>query len=346
MPMSDVHEAASQALPPHAQLIQMGAASWISAVVYAAAKLGIADHLAAGPRSAVELADTTRTHAPSLHRLMRTLAGVGILTERDAQRFALTRMGEALKSDAPGSARATLIAFCGPAFWHSWEEILYSLETGKTGFEKAYGMPLFEYLSQHPEEASYFSEAMVGFHGAEPPAVVRAYDFSGFKTIVDVGGATGNMLAAILSHHAAPRGVLFDRPHVVCDASALLKARGVDERVTIEPGDFFERVPAGGDAYLLSHIIHDWNEEQCLAILGHCRNVIQPDGRLLIIEAVLPTGDTPHQGKVQDMVMLVVPGGQERTEAEYASLLSKAGFRLARVVPTESVVSVVEALPE
>jgi len=326
-------------------LIQMGAASWISAVVYAAAKLGIADHLAAGPRSAVELADATRTHAPSLHRLMRTLAGLGILTERDAQRFALTRLGEALKSDAPGSARATLIAFCGPAFWHSWEEILYSLQTGKTGFEKAFGMPVFDYLSQHPEEASYFSEAMVGFHGAEPPAVARAYDFSGTKTIVDVGGATGNMLAAILSHHAAPRGVLFDRPHVVRDASALLRARGVDERVTIEPGDFFESVPAGGDVYLLSHIIHDWNEEQCLTILGHCRNVIQPDGRLLIIETVLPTGDTPHQGKVQDMVMLVVPGGQERTEAEYASLLGKAGFRLGRVVPTESVVSVVEALP-
>jgi hypothetical protein len=343
--MSGEQTAASKALPPHAQLIQMGAASWISAVVYAAAKLGIADHLATGPRSAAELAGTTRTHAPSLHRFMRTLAGLGILTERDAQRFALTPLGEALKSGAPGSARATLIAFCGPAFWHSWEEIVYSLETGKTGFEKAWGTPVFDYLAQHPEEASYFSEAMVGFHGDEPPAVARAYDFSGIKTIVDVGGATGNMLAAILSHHAAPRGVLFDRPHVVRDAPTLLKARGVEERVTIEPGDFFEGVPAGGDAYLLSHIIHDWNEEQCLTILGHCRSVIKPGGRLLIVETVLPTGDTPHQGKVQDMVMLVVPGGQERTEAEYALLLGKANFRLIRVVPTQSVVSIVEAVP-
>ncbi len=343
--MTDEQGAAAQALPPHAQLIQMGAASWISAVVYAAAKLGIADHLATGPRSAVELAGTTRTHAPSLHRLMRTLAGLGILTERDAQRFALTPLGEALKTDAPGSARATLIAFCGPAFWHSWEEILYSLETGKTGFEKAHGMPLFEYLAQHPEEASFFSEAMVGFHGAEPPAVAAAYDFSGVKTVVDVGGATGNMLVAILSRHAGPRGILFDRPHVVRDAPALLRAGGIEARVTIEAGDFFETVPAGGDIYLLSHIIHDWNEDQCLAILGHCRKVIKPDGRVLIVETVLPTGDTPHQGKVQDMVMLVLPGGQERTEAEYASLLGKAGFRLSRVVPTESVVSVVEAVP-
>jgi hypothetical protein len=336
---------AAPALPLHAQLIQIAAASWIAPVVYAAAKLGLADHLAAGPKSAAELAGITGTHAPTLHRLMRTLAGLGILTEKDAQRFALTPLGEALKTGAPGSARATLIAFCGPAFWHSWEEILYSLETGKPGFDKANGMPVFEYLAQHPEAASHFSEAMVGFHGAEPPAVANAYDFSAFKTVVDVGGATGNMLAAILSHHPSPRGVLFDRPHVVRDAPALLEARGVADRVTIEPGDFFERVPAGGDAYLFSHIIHDWNEDQCLTILGHCRKAIKPDGRLLIVETVLPTGDTPHQGKVQDMVMLVIPGGQERTEAEYVSLLSKAGFRLNRVVPTASVVSVVEALP-
>ena len=314
-------------------------------MVYAAAKLGLADQLAAGPKSAAELAGATRMHAPSLHRLMRTLASLGILTERDAQRFALTPLGEALKTGAPGSARATLIAFGGPWFWRGWEEILYSLETGKTGFEKAFGMPVFEYLAQHPEEASYFSEAMVGFHGAEPPAVAAAYDFSGFKTVVDVGGATGNMLAAILTSHAGPRGVLFDRPHVVRDAPALLKARGVEERVTIEAGDFFETVPAGGDAYLLSHVIHDWNEDQCLTILGHCRKVIKPDGRLLIVEMVLPAGDTPHPGKVLDMVMLVIPGGQERTEAEYASLLGKAGFRLSRVVPTASAVSVVEAVP-
>jgi predicted O-methyltransferase YrrM len=206
-------------------------------------------------------------------------------------------------------------------------------------------MPVFEYLAQHPEEASYFSEAMVGFHGAEPPAVAAAYQFSGIKTVVDVGGATGNMLAAILSRHPGLRGVLFDRPHVVRDAPALLKRRGVEDRVTIEAGDFFDTVPAGGDAYLLSHIIHDWNEEQCLTILGHCRKVIKPDGRLLIVETVLPTGDAPHQGKVQDMVMLVVPGGQERTEAEYSTLLSKARFRLVRVVPTDSVVSIVEAVP-
>ena len=332
-------------IPPHAQLIQMGTAVWVSGIVYAAAKLGLADQLAAGPQSAAELAGPMQMHAPSLHRLMRALAGLGILSEQDAQRFALTTLGEALKTGAPGSARATLIAFGGQWFSRGWSEIIYSLETGKTGFEKAFGMPLFEYLGQHLQEASHFSEAMVGFHGAEPPAVAAAYDFAGFKTVVDVGGATGNMLAAILSEHAGPRGVLFDRPHVVRDAPALLEARGVEDRVTIEAGDFFETVPDGGDAYLLSHVIHDWNEDQCRTILGNCRKVTKPDGRLLIVEMVLPAGDAPHPGKVLDILMLVMPGGQERTEAEYASLLAKAGFRLSRVVPTASAVSVVEAVP-
>ncbi len=343
--MSERQEPGPPGLPPHAQLIQMGTASWVSAIVYSAAQMGIADHLATEPRSAGELAGPTRTHAPTLHRFMRTLASLGILTEQEAQRFALTPLGEALKADAPGSARATLIAMCGPAFWHSWEKLSYSLETGKTGFEKACGMPLFDYLAEHPDEAAYFSEAMVGFHGDEPPAVAAAYDFSDIDTVVDVGGATGNMLAAILSSHDRPHGVLFDRPHVVSEAPALLESSGVEDRVTVEAGDFFETVPPGGDAYVLSHVIHDWNEEQCLQILGNCRRAIKPDGRLLIVETVLPTGDTPHPGKLLDMVMLVLPGGQERTEAEYATLLGKAGFRLRRVVPTESAVSVVEAVP-
>jgi hypothetical protein len=332
-----------RAVPPHAQLIQMFTASWVSAVVYAAAKLALADQLSAGPKSAAELAGPTGTHAPSLHRLMRTLAGLGILTEGEGQRFALTPLGEALRSGAPGSARSTVLAFGCPPFWRSWEGMVHAVKTGETGFEKMSGMGLFAYLAEHPEEASHFSEAMVGFHGHEPPAVAAAYDFSAFATIVDVGGATGNMLAAILSHYPGPRGILFDRPHVVTDAPALLSTKGVAGRVTIEPGDFFQSVPAGADAYVLSHIIHDWNEDQCVTILGHCRKAMRHDGRVLIVETVLPPGDTPHQGKVQDMVMLVVPGGQERTEAEYAVLLRKAGFKLIRVVPTDSVVSVVEA---
>ena len=343
--MTDDRASSPPPLSSAAQLVHMAAGSWIAPVLYATAKLGIADRLADGPRTAAELAIPTKTHAPTLHGLLRTVGGVGILTERDGQRFALTPLGEAMRSGAPGAARSTVLAFCSPALWRSWEEIVYSLETGRTGFEKVNGMPMFDYLAQHPEEASAFSEAMVGFHGAEPPAVARAWDFSPFRNVVDVGGATGNMLAAILSHHPQPRGVLYDRPHVVRDAPALLAARGVADRVRIEPGNFFEGVPPGGDVYVLSHVIHDWNEEQCLTILGHCRRAMKPDARLLIVETVLPPGDTPHPGKVLDMVMLVIPGGQERTAAEYDALLAKAGFRLTRVVPTESVVSIVEAVP-
>ena len=333
------------ALPPHAQLIQMGTASWVSALVYAAAKVGIADHLAGGPKSAAEAAAAMHLHAPTLHRFMRTLAGLGILTEQDGQRFALTPFGEALKTGAPGAARATLLSFCGPTFWRTWEHVAYSLETGKSAFKLTWGMPIFDFFGEHPAEAVLFSEAMVGFHGGEPPAVAQAYDFSPFQTVVDVGGATGNMLAEILSHYAGPRGILFDRPQVVENAPALLEGRGVGGRVTIEAGNFFDSVPSGADCYVLSHIIHDWTDSQCATILGHCRNAIHPDGRLLIVETVLPPGDTPHLGKLMDMVMLVFPGGQERTEAEFAALLESSRFRLDRVVPTATAVSVVEAIP-
>lgn len=333
------------ALPPHVQLIEMATAGFISKVVYAAARLGLADHLAAGPRSAAELAGPTGTHAPSLHRLMRTLAGLGVLTHVGDQRFGLTPLGEALRSGAPGSARSTLLTFGGRAFAAAFEEILHSLQTGKTGFEKAMGMPIFDYFGRHPEEAQLFSETMVGFHGVEPPAVAAAYDFSGLGVVVDVGGATGNMLASILARHPGPRGVLFDMPHVVRDAPALLRQRGVEGRVAIEPGDFFKSVPPGGDAYVLSHIIHDWNEEQCLTILGHCRRAMKPENLLLIVEMVLPLEDVPHPGKLLDMVMLVIPGGRERTAPEYSDLLGKAGFRVRRVIPTESPVSIVEAVP-
>jgi hypothetical protein len=204
-------------------------------------------------------------------------------------------------------------------------------------------MPIFEWLAMNPEEASLFSETMIGVHGAEPPAVAAAYDFSASTTIVDVGGATGNLLTTILGSYPGTRGILFDLAHVVREAPALIQSRGLAERVTIETGSFFEGVPSGGDAYLLSHIIHDWSEEQCLAILGNCRRAMNPGGRVLIIETVLPDADTPHPGKIFDILMLVAPGGQERTEQEYSTLLGKAGLRLTRVVSTESAVSVVEA---
>jgi hypothetical protein len=321
----------------------MGMSHWVSHIVYVAAKLGVADHLAQGPLSADDLAKPTGTHAPSLYRLLRTLAGLGIVTEDESNRFALTPLGEALKAGAPGSARPTILTLASSWWMHGFGELLYSVQTGKSGFEKFLGMPIFDWFAKHPDEASMFSETMVGFHGGEPPAVAAAYDFSGLETIVDVGGATGNLLTTILARNPRLRGILYDLPHVVRDAPPLIQSRGVADRVTIESGSFFERVPSGADAYLLSHIIHDWSEEQCLTILGHCRSAMNPSGRILIVEMVLPQGNTPHPGKMLDLMMLVGPGGRERTEQEYGVLLGKAGLRLTRVVPTDSPVSVVEA---
>jgi hypothetical protein len=346
--MSAQGRSKTEAAPPHVQLIQMGTAFWVSRVVYAAAKLGLADHLATGPKSAVQLAGLTGTHAPSLYRLMRTIASLGVLTEDAQHRFALTPLGESLKAGAPGSARASILIEAGDLHWRLWEQFLYSIETGKTAADKLLGKSGFEYLTdylaENPEEASLFNEAMIGFHGAEAPAVAAAYDFSRFQTIVDVGGGTGNLLATVLEHHDGPAGVLFDLPHVVHEAPAMIQARGLLNRITVQAGDFFQSVPVGGEAYLLSHVIHDWGDEQCRTILRNCRNAMKPDGRLLIIEMVLPAGDAPHPGKLLDMLMLVATGGRERTEEEYRKLLNETGLRLRQVVPTESAVSIVEAI--
>jgi len=339
----NMQQATDHAAPPSAQLVQFAMGSIVSRIVYVAAKLGIADQLAAAPRTPAEIAPAVGVHAPTLYRMMRTLAGFGILTETDGQRFGLTPVGEALRSGTPG--HATVMTIGGPLFAQAFSELEYSVRTGESGFIKATGMNVFEALAQRPDEAALFSDTMVGFHGAEPPAVAEAYDFSTLGTIVDVGGATGNMLAAILGRHTQPKGVLFDLPHVVTGAPALLAERGVASRVSIASGSFFETVPSGGDAYILSHIIHDWSEDQCLTILRNVRAAMTPSSKLLIVEFVLPAGDTPHPGKVIDMVMLALPGGTERTQAEYAALLARAGLRLRRVVPTASAASIVEALP-
>ncbi|MBV8511624.1 MAG: methyltransferase [Xanthobacteraceae bacterium] len=339
----DIH-IPSQGVPPHVQLIQMVTGAWVSGTLVAAAKLNLADQLAGGAKSAAELAALMGVHELSLHRLMRTLASLGLLASQPDGRYALTALGEALRTGAPGSAKATVLSFGSNWFQRTWSELSYSVETGQNGFEKAHGMRLFEYLAQHPEDAALFSETMVGVHGQEPPAVAATYDFSPFDLIVDVGGATGNLLSAILAHHPRPRGVLFDLPHVVGEAPVLLKQRGIGDRVTIEAGDFFKTVPEGADTYLLSHILHDWSEDRCRAILENVRKAMKPTSRLLIIEMVLPEDDAPHPGKMIDLLMLVATGGQERTQSEYRQLLDSAGFHLTRVVPTRSAASVVEAV--
>ena len=330
--------------PPHARLAQMATGHFLSRLVYMAANLGIADHLATGPKSAAELAGPMGCDSSALHRFMRSLTNFDILKMDEDNCFSLTPLGDALRTDVPNSARSTILTMAGQTTWKIWEAIQYSVETGKPAADKVFGMPLFDYMAQHPEEARQFSETMVMVHGTEPRAVAEAYDFSSLGVIVDVGGASGNMLAHILARHPEPRGVLFDLSQAMVDAPALLRSHGVEERVTIESGSFFESVPAGGDAYILSHIIHDWSEDQCLEILGNCRAAMGPESRLLLVELILREGNAPGFGS-SDMVMMILAGGAERTAREYEELLARAGLTMTRVVPTASNVGVIEAIP-
>jgi hypothetical protein len=341
--MAENVRAKLEAQPPQNQLIRMATAHWVSRLLYVAAQMNLADHLAERSKTAEEVASSTTADASSLYRVMRTLASLGLFTEDPGHRFSLTPLGETLKTGTPGSVRTSVLTLAGDLFTKSLDHLLYSVQTGKSGFERAFGMQFFDWLADHPTVASMFSETMVGVHGTESAAVAAAYDFSEFETIIDVGGATGNFLVGILERHSRPRGILFDLPHVVRDATAIIQVSGLADRINVEAGNFFESVPTAADAYLLSHIIHDWSEVQCLTILGNCRRAMKPQSRLLIIEMVLPTGNSPHPGKMLDIVMLTITGGQERTEPEYRALLEKAGFRLTRVVPTESAVSIIEA---
>jgi hypothetical protein len=316
---------------------------WLAQAVYAAAKLEIADRLADGPRTADELATLTGAHDRSLYRLLRALASVGVFAEDAAGRFALTPMAELLRRDVPGSQWAWAVMM-GEEHYHCWGDLLYSIETGQTAFDRIYGEPIFEFLSQNPEKAKVFDAAMVNIHGRETAAVIDAYDLSRFGTIADVGGGNGSLLRGVLQRHPSVQGILFDLPHVVERAAALVESDGLSDRVRLVGGNFFQEVPAGADAYLLRHIIHDWDDEKSLQILGSVHRAIGEDGRLLLVESVIAPGNEPSFGKLLDLTMLLLPGGQERTEAEYRDLLAKAGFRLTRIVPTTAEVSVIEAV--
>jgi predicted O-methyltransferase YrrM len=332
-------------MPPHVQLIQMGVAIWQARAVYAAAELGLADLLANGARSSEDLARQTETHAPSLCRLLRALASCGIVTETARGHFASTPLGDALRDGAPGAARATILTIAGSWQWKAWGNFLHALRTGESGVQAAFGKNLFDYLAGEPVHSGRFNEAMVGMHGAVAPAVVAAYDFSRFKSIVDVGGGKGALLAAILKAHPELRGVLFDRPETGQDAARYLAAAGLSERCAFHAGDFFEAVPRGHDAYVLAHVLHDWDDDQSVSILRKCRESISPDGRLLIVEAILPDGDTPHHGKLMDLLMLTVTGGVERGADQFTHLLASSGFRVAAIHPTATHQNVLEAIP-
>jgi hypothetical protein len=334
---------ADRTVPPHQQVVQMAMGYTVSRALYVCAKLGLADLLAAGPRPSDELAGACGAHPGGLFRLLRTMAGLGLFTEVSPRRFALTPMGETLRSDAPGRARSTVLALAGAWGWAAFGEFEHAVRTGRPGAEKALGMNMFDYFAQHPDEAAWFNDAMVGIHGEEPAAVAEAVDFSGLGTLVDVGGGTGGLIAAILRATPRLRGVLLDMPHVQEPARRRIAELGLSDRCTVVAGSFFEAVPPG-DGYILSHIIHDWDEGRCLTILRNCRRA-SPGAKVMIVEMVIPPGDGPHPGKLLDLMMLNAPGGMERSAEEYGALLEKAGYRLTRIVPTNSAVCVVEAVP-
>lgn len=330
---------------PQRQLMQLIFGYWHSQCIYVAAKLGIADLVAERPLSIDDLAAKTGMHRSSLYRVLRALASVGVFVERPQATFALTPAAALLKNDVPGSQRAMALML-GEEHYHAWGDLLYSVKTGKPGFDKVFGKPLFDFLSEHPEPAAIFDKAMVSVHGRETSAILDAYDFSAFASVADIGGGNGSNLTQILKRYPRLNGTLFDLPGVIERAGKSIEQAGLAERIHCVDGNFFESVPGGADAYFMRHIIHDWDDEKALCILENIRRVITEHGRLLVVESVIPPGNEPFFGKLLDVNMLVMPGGQERTEEEYRTLYGKAGFRLSRIVPTLSEVSVIEGVPE
>ena len=331
-------------LPPSVALMQMITGFWVSSAIYVAAKLGFADHMGDGSMDADELAERVGADSGALFRLLRALASVGVFTEVEPRRFALTPIGNCLKSDSPGSLRAFSIV--GREIgWKPWGQLLHSVRTGETAFDHLHGMGYFEFLNQNPELARLFDEAMTGFVTMNGLAVAAAYDFTPFSTIIDVGGGHGALIGAILKQNPKTRGIVFDRPEVVEAAKNRLASAGLSNRCECIGGDFFVSLPSGGDAYLLASVIHDWNDEKSLAILRNCRRVMGSNTRILLLEMVIPPGDVPFFGKLLDLNMLVNFGGRERTEVEYRNLLSAAGFQLTRIVPTMTSASLIEAVP-
>lgn len=335
--------APASAPPPSDVMLQMVSSFWVTRAICIAAQLGLADLVKAEPQTAAQLAAATGTHERSLYRLLRALASVGIFVEDEAQRFAQTPLSDTLRTDAPVSLRWTAMVELGQEHFVGWGNLLHSIQTGEIAFEAHYKMNAWEYYAQNPEHGQNFNNSMTGFTALVNQALRQAYDFSGFTKLVDVAGGLGALLASILPDYPALQGVLFDQPHVLADAGPLLEAAGVRDRCELVSGDFFQAVPAGGDAYILKFIIHDWDDDRSIAILRNIHRAMPAHGKLLLGEMVVPPGNQPDFSKFLDLNMLVMTGGCERTAEEFRQLLGKAGFRLTRIVATSSPMSLVEA---
>ncbi len=324
-------------------LFELIAGKWISQAVSVGAELGIADILRDGPRSAADIATIVGASEDAVFRLLRALASVGLVSSEPGQRFALTVSGHYLRGDVPGSLRGWA-RFVGHAVtWRPWGELAYSVRTGQPAFDHVFGAPIFEYLATDADAAAILNEAMTSTSSIDANAIVQAYDFSRIRTLVDVGGGHGLMLATALKANPHMRGILFELPHAIDGAAALLKREGVAHRCELVGGDFFRSVPEGGDAYMLKLVVHDWDDDRALHILRNCHQVMRPQNRLILVDYVLRPGDAPDFGKFVDLEMLVLTaGGRERTESEFRGLLAKAGFELTQIIPTATPKCVIE----
>ncbi|WP_066947889.1 methyltransferase [Streptomyces lushanensis] len=323
------------------RLLALGDGFIYARALHLAAEMGVADLLSDGPRSTEDLAHLTATDPGTLHSMLRALAGCGVFTEPSPGRFALTAVGECLRSDHPRSVRTT-IAQSGRITARAFQHADHALRTGDGAFAAAFGQPFWEFLRDNPEEGAAFDTAMQEHSRVEGEAIVEAYDFPETGRIVDVGGGDGTLLAAVLQARVRTTGVLFDLPHVV-ERNHIGKA-GLTERCEVVGGDIFGELPPDGDLYLMKSVLHGWTDADVVTILRGCRKAMKPDSRLLLIERVIPPGDAPHTSKAFDFAMHVMAGGQERTGDEYTRLLTEAGFAVARLIPTGSVQSIVEAV--
>ena len=331
------------ALPPPAAMMGLISGYWVSQAVGVVARLGVADQLSRGPRASDDVARSVGAEPRALYRVLRLLASLDVFAEVAPRTFGLTPLGETLRSDTPDSVRNFAITETAPGHWLPWGRLLDSVRTGRPMTYDTLGVGLFDWYAQNPDEAGYFNAAMGNLSALAAGELVRVYDFSTVRTVADIGGAHGVLLAAVLRANPAARGLLFDLPHVIATAREAIAAQGLSERCELVSGDFFEAVPEGADLHLLKQIIHDWDDERATRLLQSCHRALVPNGKLLLVEMVIPPDNRPSPAQAMDLNMLVVAGGRERTEDEYRQLFQAAGFRLERIIPTHSPFSVIEA---
>lgn len=316
----------------------------IGNIVSVVAKLGIPDQLEAGSKTADELAGMVGAHPAALYRLLRAAASVGVCAEDAEGKFSQTPLSAVLRSNAAPSLRGFAIMTNMEVMTRGWEQLEYSVKTGKPGVEAVYGKPIFEYFQENREAAAIFNEGMTALSTIDSAPVAGAYSFEGIHSIVDVAGGHGLLLSTILQRHPQMKGTLYEAASVI-EGARQGPLTPVMDRCTLLAGDMFTSMPAGYDAYIMKHIIHDWPDEACVKILQGCRKGVNAGGKLLVADSVIKPGNDPDFGKLLDLEMLLFPGGLERTEQQFRDLFAASGWRLNRVIPTPSPVSIVEGVP-